>query len=40
MIEIEELRNGMDKSSDGDYLKNVKLMVFDMDGVLLKNRNS
>ncbi|WP_337859882.1 HAD family hydrolase [Ferroplasma sp.] len=38
MIEIEELKNGI--RADKDYLKNIKLMVFDMDGVLLKNRNS
>jgi phosphoserine phosphatase len=38
MIEIEELKNGIGKETD--YLKNIKLMVFDMDGVLLKNRNS
>ena len=40
MIEIEELKNGINKNQNIDYLENIKLMVFDMDGVLLKNRNS
>ncbi len=36
MMEIIENKN----DSNFNYLKNIKLMVFDMDGVLLKNRNS
>ncbi|EQB70202.1 MAG: hypothetical protein AMDU4_FER2C00258G0005 [Ferroplasma sp. Type II] len=40
MIEIEELKNSINKNQNIDYLENIKLMVFDMDGVLLKNRNS
>ncbi len=36
MMEIIENKN----NSNFNYLKNIKLMVFDMDGVLLKNRNS
>jgi len=40
MIEIEELKYRRNNSPGVDYLENIKLMVFDMDGVLLKNRNS
>ncbi len=40
MIEIEELKNRRNRNPEADYLENIKLMVFDMDGVLLKNRNS
>ncbi len=36
MMEIEK----MDRHYSADYLSGIKLMVFDMDGVLLKNRNS
>ena len=39
MIEIEE-RNNMYNMPSTDYLEDIKLVVFDMDGVLLKNRNS
>ncbi len=37
MMEIKENENNKNIKN---YLKNIKLMVFDMDGVLLKNRNS
>jgi phosphoserine phosphatase len=40
MIEIEELKYRRNSNPEIDYLENIKLMVFDMDGVLLKNRNS
>lgn len=37
MMEIKENENNKNIKN---YLKNIKLVVFDMDGVLLKNRNS
>ncbi len=41
MIEIEEtVENRIYNIYEKDYFKGIKLVVFDMDGVLLKNRNS
>ena len=40
MIEIVDRKKKTNINSEADYLENIKLMVFDMDGVLLKNRNS
>ena len=40
MIEIVDRKKKTNINPEADYLENIKLMVFDMDGVLLKNRNS